>query len=252
MSHFELDLNHIIIDPALQPRVSGIDPDHVRSLQEASESWPPLAVVRRGNASVLVDGYHRFAAAQNLGLATVPVRVVPSPADGDLHALAFALNAVHGRPLSLADRLAEAERLLSLQSEVSNMEVARRAGLSPTTVAAVRARLEDQAAIAPAAERIGADGTRYPATPSTPQRPAGRLPDAGFGELVGGAVGRLFTSGERRQQRQIALYLRRLAVALEDQAELSGWEEPGDAASSWGKRKRHCWPSGWGRPANGC
>ncbi|MDQ3692165.1 MAG: ParB N-terminal domain-containing protein [Chloroflexota bacterium] len=209
-----------------------MDDEHVRALQEASESWLPLTVVRYGNASVLVDGFHRYAAAQNLGLASLPVLVVPMPADGDLHALAFALNAVHGRPLGLPDRRAEAERLLRQRPEVSNMEVARRAGLSPTTVAAVRARLEEQAAIAPAAERIGADGTRYPATPSTAQRPAGRLPEPGFGEMVGGAVGRLFTSAERRQQRQIALYLRRLAVSLEDQAELVGWEDPGDAADA--------------------
>lgn len=228
----DLPLDRIVIVPDLQPRVAGLDEGHVRALEDAAGNWPPLVAVQQGTHYVLVDGLHRYAAAQNLGLANVPVRVVPPPADGDLHALAFALNVVHGRPLSLADRRAEAARLLSLQPEVSNMEVARRAGLSPTTVAAVRAQLEDQAAIAPASERIGADGTRYPAIPSTPPRPAGRLPDPGLGELVGGAVGRLFTSAERRQQRQIAQYLRRLAVALEDQAELTDWEEPDDAASA--------------------
>lgn len=232
MDHVDVDLNRITIVTGLQPRVAGLDEGHVRALQEASEGWPPLTVVQQGNAVVLVDGFHRFAAAQNLGLARVPVRILATPPDGDLHALAFALNAVHGRPLSLADRRAEAERLLRGRPEASNMEVSRRAGLSPTTVAAVRSRLEDQDAIAPATERIGADGTRYPAIPSAAQRPAGRLPDPGLGELVGGAVGRLFTSVERRQQRQIALYLRRLAVALEDQGELVGWEEPDAAADA--------------------
>lgn len=229
---YDLPLDQIVIVPDLQPRVAGLDEGHIRALEDAAGNWPPLVAVQRGTRFILGDGLHRFTAAQNLGLARVPVRVLPLPADGDLHALAFALNAVHGRPLGLPDRRAEAERLLNLRPEVSNMEVARRAGLSPTTVAAIRAQLEDRAAIAPTSERVGADGTRYPAIPSTPQRPAGRLPDPGLGEMVGGAVGRLFTSAERRQQRLIALYLRRLAVALEDQTELAGWEKPDDAAEA--------------------
>lgn len=228
----EMPITTITVVPDLQPRVAGLDEVHVRALQEASEGWPPLAVVRQGTAYVLVDGFHRLAAAQNLGLTRVPVRVVSPPEDGDLRALAFALNAVHGRPLGLPDRRAEAVRLLNQGPEVSNMEVARRAGLSPTTVATIRERLEREDSLESATERIGADGTRYPATPSRPERAAGALPDEGFGERLGGTVGRLFTSTERREQRQVALYLRRLAVALGDQAELPGWEDADDAAEA--------------------
>ncbi len=232
VDHVDLGLDCITIVPDLQPRVAGLDEGHVRALQEASEGWPSLAVVQRGNAVVLVDGFHRFAAAQNLGLSRVPVRIVPLPPDGDLHALAFALNAVHGRPLSLTDRRAEAARLLSQHPEVSNMEIARRAGLSPTTIAAIRERLEQADTITPAPERLGVDGTRYPVSPARPERAPGVLPAPGFGEVVGGAMGRVFTSTERCQQRQIVIYLRRLAVALEDQAQLSGWEEADDAAEA--------------------
>jgi DNA-binding CsgD family transcriptional regulator len=232
MDHVDMDLDRITIVPDLQPRVAGLDEEHMRALQEASESWPPLVVVQQGNAVVLVDGYHRYAAAQNLGLSRVPVRVVPPPPDGDLHALAFALNAVHGRPLTLTDRRAEAERLLSHGPEVSNMEVSRRAGLSPTTIAALRTRLEEEAKITPAPERVGADGTRYPAIPSRSERAAGELPEQGFGDLVGQTVGRLFTSEERRQQRQVASYFKRLAVALEDGDDLAGWETADDAAEA--------------------
>lgn len=232
MDHADMDLDSITVVPDLQPRVTGLDEGHVRALQEASESWPPLVVVQQAHGFVLVDGYHRFAAAQNLGRTTVPVRVTPPPTDGDLHALAFALNAVHGRPLSLTDRRAEAERVLRQQPEVSNMEVSRRAGLSPTTIAAIRTRLEEEATIGPAPERLGADGTRYPAIPSQPERSTGTLPEEGFGTLVGQTVGRLFTSDERRQQRQVVSYFRRLGVALEDGDDFAGWNTADDAAEA--------------------
>lgn len=214
-----LALTSFRIEPTLQPRVGGLDEAHVRVLEEAPASWPPLAVVRQGEQFILVDGFHRFAAAQNLGLTTVPVRIVPVPDDGDLHALAFALNAVHGRPLTLPDRRAFAERLLRQHAELANMEIARRAGLSPTTVATIR-------------ERLGTDGTRYPVRATSSQRQTGELPDVGIGALIGETAGRLFTSAERRAQRRLAQYLQRLAVALEDQAHLASWETAAEAADT--------------------
>lgn len=228
----QIALDRIIIDPALQPRVDGIDPDHVHALEQVPDAWPPLMVVHQDGQDILVDGFHRFAAAQNLGRESVAVEVVDMPPDGDLKGLAFALNAKHGRPLSLPDRRAEAERLLRAHAEVSNLEVSRRAGLAPTTVAAIRVRLEDMAAIEPAPERIGADGTRYPVTIAQSPRSRGDLPEQGFGDLVGQTVGRLFTSEERRQQRQIASYFKRLAIALEDGDDLGGWGTATDAADA--------------------
>ena len=143
ISSTPLDLTpeRILVDPALQPRVGGLDSDHVAALQECPESWPPLIVVDNGGY-LLVDGFHRCAAAQNLGLDTIHVEVREMPNDGDLRALAFVLNAAHGRPLTLADRRAEAERLLHADATVSNLDVARRTALSPTTVATIRERLE--------------------------------------------------------------------------------------------------------------
>lgn len=219
----ELAPEALIVDPALQPRVDGLDVDHVRQLQESAETWPPLVVVRRGGGYLLIDGFHRLAAAQNLALRAVPIRVVDPPEDSDLHALAFALNAVHGRPLTLSDRRAFALRRLQEHPDGSNLEVARRAGLSPTTIAALRERLEADAAIAPTDYRVGADGRTY--TISTAPRPAGMLPAPSLGEQLGSALGRLFTPADRMAQRRIASYLQRLAVALDDHSRLGGWAD---------------------------
>ncbi len=227
-----LKIEEISIDADIQPRVGGLDADHVRALEETPEAWPPVVAVLRDGAYVLVDGFHRFAAAQNLELEAVPVRVIDLPVDGDLHSLAFALNAEHGRPLSLTDRRAFAERLLRAHPEVSNMEVSRRAGLSPTTVAGIRDALEARAMIEPAPRRIGADGSVYTVGSDGSKRAAGELPAPGIGAMVSDVVGRVFTSTERRQQRRIAQYLTRLAIALADQYELDGWETPDSAADA--------------------
>lgn len=227
-----LRLDQVTVDPALQPRVKGLDSDHVRTLQQVYESWPPLLVVQQGGTYLLVDGFHRFAAAQNLGLDTVPVKVVGLPADGDLHALAFSSNAAHGRPLSLADRRAFAERILRSQPHLADREIGRRCGLSSNTVGAIRERLEGAAQIEQPSERVGRGGYVYEVGTNEKQRQPGELPEAGFEETVGDAVGGLFTSAERKQQRKITRYLQKLATALEDQYDLEGWESAGDAAEA--------------------
>ena len=116
MATMTVKTDRILVDPALQPRTAGLDPDHIAALQECPDSWPPLVVVERGGY-LLLDGFHRFAAAQNLGLDSLSVEVREVPEDADLRALAFALNASHGRPLTLADRRAEAQRLLSAEPQ---------------------------------------------------------------------------------------------------------------------------------------
>ncbi|MDP9455395.1 MAG: ParB N-terminal domain-containing protein [Actinomycetota bacterium] len=211
------------VDPYLQPRVGGTDPAHVRALEEAHDGWPPLKVVRQDGRYLLVDGFHRLEAARHLGLESVLVKVLEPPEDGDLRALAFSLNAQHGRPLSLADRRAFAERLLRDRSHLADREIGRRCGLSGNTVGVIRGNLEESAQIEQTAERVGRGGYRY-----TVGRRAGELPDPD----PGAAIAELFKPQERRQQKRVAHYLERLAVALDDQYGLKGWETHDDAAEA--------------------
>lgn len=219
----ELAVDRILVDPALQPRVGGLDAAHVTALQENPEAWPPLVVVERGGY-VLVDGFHRCAASQNLGRETVRVEVRELPADGDLRALAFALNAAHGQPLTLADRRAEAERLLRADATISNLDVARRTALSPTTVATIREQMEAAEQIPATDHRVSRSGVAY--TPSSP-RQRGELP-----EDQTTLTERLFTAKDRREQRGLARYVERLCVALDDQYGFASWEGASDAAEA--------------------
>ena len=216
-------IRELLVNSSLQPRVDGIDVDHVRALEETPRDWPPLKAVRTDGGYLLVDGFHRMEAARNLGLESVRVEVVDPPADGDLHALAFALNAKHGRPLSLTDRRAFAETLLRAQPYLADREIARRCGLAANTVGAIRGRLEAGAQIEQTTERVGHGGYIYKA-----QRKAGELPETDPVETIGD----FFVKRERRQQRRIARYLEQLSVALEDQNKLKGWETHEDAAKA--------------------
>ena len=220
-----INVDKIDVDLALQPRVAGLDLDHVRELETVTEAWPPLKVVRRGERYLLLDGFHRLAAAQNLGLETVLVEALDVPEDADLHAMAFALNAVHGRPLTLNDRRAFAAWLLGVHPEWSDREIGRRAGLVQPTIAKVREALEYDSVITPVETRIGRDGRTYPAKPL----PA---PDAmGLAPLLE-ILGRSFTPAERIAQRETVHYLQRLAETLEVQDRLAGFKTIDEAAEA--------------------
>lgn len=151
-------LADITIDPTIQPRLEDVDAAHVAILAEAgAEAWPPLVVVERDGQIVLVDGRHRLEAATQLGLAAIACRVEPLPKDGDLRALAFALNKGHGRPLTPADRKAEAERLLRADGERSDRDLAGRCGIDHKTVGALRKQLETRGEIPQLPTRTGRD-----------------------------------------------------------------------------------------------
>jgi hypothetical protein len=223
----EAGFEELVFDPDLQVRTGGIDQKHLDTLTEA-EGFSPLAAVRRNGRLVVVDGHHRGCVLQNRGAERVLVRVLAIPDDADLRQVAFQLNEVHGLALTLADRKAEAARLLTLHPEWSDSEVGRRCGIRQPTVANIRAALVDSSQIEWKPTRVGRGGYTYAA----PERRPGELPPGKFMEAVGDAVGRLFTPAERTHQRQVARYLQRLATALDDRSELAGWGSPPEVAEA--------------------
>lgn len=91
----------------------------------------------------LVDGFHRVCAAQNTGRDKLKARIEKGERrDGFLRALE--LNA--GKPLTPADRAACVGRMLGDPewSRWSDREIARRCSVSPSTVAAMKAKLSVQ------------------------------------------------------------------------------------------------------------
>jgi ParB-like chromosome segregation protein Spo0J len=119
------------------PRTAGEDADHVRTLAESATALPPI-VVHRPTMQV-IDGLHRLRAAQLRGETTIAAVFF----DGDIKeafVLAVKLNAMHGLPLTLADRKAAAHEIFSLYPQWSDRRIAGVAGVSPKTVSAIRRR----------------------------------------------------------------------------------------------------------------
>ena len=216
-------LSQITADPALQPRVDGIDREHVRALEPVAEHWPALKVVKRGGGYLLIDGFHRFAAAQNLKLETVAAEVLDTPENEDLHSLAFTLNAAHGRPLTLSDRRAFAARLLRAHPDWSDRELGRRCGLVQPTIAKVRQELERQADIPTTATRVGRDGREYAVAPRQPRNGTTTLASV---------IDTFVSAFDRTGQRQLVRFLERLADVLEEQENHKAFETFEGAAQS--------------------
>ncbi|GAA2405198.1 ParB N-terminal domain-containing protein [Actinomadura vinacea] len=152
------------------PRLSGQSADHIRSLMCSEAEIPPI-IVHRPTMKV-IDGMHRLRAATQRGDRHIEVRFF----DGDeTAAFIFGVrsNIAHGLPLSQADRVAAAERIIRWHPRWSDRSIASSSGLSPKTVAATRRRMTPEDALAPV--RIGRDGKVRPLDASEGRRHAGRL-----------------------------------------------------------------------------
>jgi ParB-like chromosome segregation protein Spo0J len=120
------------------PRAAGEDAEHVRRLAESSSTLPPI-VVHRPTMQV-IDGLHRLRAARSRGAATIAAVFFDGDAK-EAFVLAVKLNAMHGLPLTLAERKAAARQIFSLYPQWSDRRIAGVAGVSPKTVSAIRRRV---------------------------------------------------------------------------------------------------------------
>lgn len=134
-----LAVERIGLSPAEQCRVKELDRRYVNELTEALahvpvEQWPALLVTPWGEDApdmyACLGGWHRLHAAQALGIEAVPCRII---AAGDFED-AFADNLRNGLRLTAEDRREHAYRLAEKYPDMSGREIARRCGVSHTTV----------------------------------------------------------------------------------------------------------------------
>ncbi|WP_344296086.1 ParB/RepB/Spo0J family partition protein, partial [Streptomyces synnematoformans] len=147
------------LSPGPRLRRAGTDAAHVQLLAEATAraELPPLLVQKDGCR--VIDGLHRLEAARLRGDASVRVRLLDCT-DAEALVLAMQANSAHGLPLSKADRLDGARRVLAAHPDWSDRAIAGVSGLSAKTIAALRPRTEGAAD--PAGKRIGRDGRKRP------------------------------------------------------------------------------------------
>ncbi len=183
-------MREIAIDDRLQPRQDGLLGDHVAALMETPENWPPIVLARIDGAKYLIDGFHRHEAACQLGLEEIAASIFDPAQGDDLFAIAFQLNAQHGRPLTLRDRKGYAIALLARDPSVSDRQIGKLCGLHHETVGALRN----------ARSRVAVE-----------RRKAGDLPSD-----VGLFDGIRFGKKATKEQKSIAGYIARLKTALSD------------------------------------
>jgi ParB-like chromosome segregation protein Spo0J len=175
--------------PADSPRLDGEDADHIRMLASIDSKLPPILVHRP--TMRIIDGMHRLRAAVLRGDEMIEVRFFDGP-DAEVFVLAVKANIAHGRPLTMADRTAAAERIMVSHPPWSDRAIAAAAGLGARTVAEVRVRLagsangEDEIKA-----RIGRDGRIRPLDYSEGRLKASEIiwgnPEASVREIARGA-----------------------------------------------------------------
>ncbi|MFH8404006.1 ParB/RepB/Spo0J family partition protein [Streptomyces sp. NPDC018019] len=152
------------------PRLGGPNPRHVNFLAEFEGTLPPILVHR--DTLQVIDGEHRVLAARQRGDEKILVHFFDG-SEGDAFVRGVRANITHGLPLTLADRSAAAHRLLSLFPDWSDRAVARTAGISATTVGAIRRRTTDETD--QLNTRLGRDGKMRPLNAADGRRRAAEL-----------------------------------------------------------------------------
>ncbi|ABP54638.1 ParB/RepB/Spo0J family partition protein [Salinispora tropica] len=149
------------LSPSLRLRQGGTSGAHVQLLVEAggTKQLPPILVQEEGWR--VIDGLHRLEAARLRGDHVIPARFLDCT-DAEALILAMQANIAHGLPLSRADRLSGANRVLSEYPDWSDRALAAITGLSAKTIASLRTR--STGAAEAGGKRIGRDGRRRPVT----------------------------------------------------------------------------------------
>ncbi|WP_410586726.1 ParB N-terminal domain-containing protein [Amycolatopsis sp. lyj-23] len=179
------------------PRTGGDDLAHVRNMAESATELPPI-IVHRATMRV-IDGMHRLRAVIMRGGDRIAARFFDGSAE-EAFVVAVHQNAVHGLPLSNADRTAAAGRILRSHPQWSDRRIAEIAGLSDKTVGAIRRRLP----VNVSGQRIGRDGRARPVSARAGRLRAGELlarrPDAPLREVAAQAGIALSTARDVRRR----------------------------------------------------
>ena len=148
--------------PGFHLRHEGTDAAHVRLLADAAGSVKLPAILVQKSGSRIIDGMHRVEAAKLRGEWTIGARLVDCT-DSEALVLAVKSNTLHGLPLSRADRISSAKRILAAHVDWSDRAVAGITGLSAKAIASLRNSSTGDTRFD--GKRLGRDGKRRPVMP---------------------------------------------------------------------------------------
>jgi hypothetical protein len=152
-----------LLVPGFHLRQEGTDPAHVRLLADAAGSVQLPSILVQKSGSRIIDGLHRLEVAKLRGEWTISARIVDCT-DSEALVLAIKSNTLHGLPLSRADRISGAKRMLAAHPDWSDRAVAGITGLSAKSIASLRNSAAGDMPFY--GKRLGRDGKRHPVMPT--------------------------------------------------------------------------------------
>jgi ParB-like chromosome segregation protein Spo0J len=171
--------------PGFHLRQDGTDAGHVRLLADAAGSVRLPSILVQSRGSRIIDGMHRLEVAKLRGEWSISARIVDCT-DEEALVLAVRSNTLHGLPLTRADRISSAKRILGAHPDWSDRAVAGITGLSAKAIASIRNSTTGGAQFN--GKRLGRDGKRRPVTPGEGRRRAaeyiGAHPEASLREVA--------------------------------------------------------------------
>jgi ParB-like chromosome segregation protein Spo0J len=174
-----------MLGPGFFLRQSGTDAAHVQLLADAASAGELPAILVQKSSMRVIDGMHRIEAARLRGERSISARAVDC-SDEEAFILAVKTNSLHGLPLSRADRISGAKRILTWHRDWSDRAVAAATGLSAKTIAGLRHRSPDDGR--DISKRLGRDGKRHPITAAEGRKRAAEYltahPDASLREVA--------------------------------------------------------------------
>ena len=150
-----IPLAAIIIDPAIQQRADGIDPDLVADYSDGIAEWikyAPVTVFSSKGEHWLADGFHRVEAGIQAKLSELPC-IIYSGGQRDALKFACKANVTHGARRTNADKRKAVNTLLDDPewSAVTQREIAIAAGVSHVFVGKIQNERKHTAEAAPGA-----------------------------------------------------------------------------------------------------
>lgn len=142
----------------VMPRLSA---DEYADLEKSIETDGVLVPIIVSPSGEIIDGHHRAEIAQSLGLPCPEVVKHGSPAE--LRTFAYSLN-LHRRHLTREQKRDLIAQSLRQDPQLADREHARRTGVSPTTVGAVREELVESGDVSSLDTRTDSLGRQQPAT----------------------------------------------------------------------------------------
>lgn len=138
------------------------DEEYAALVDSIRESGIKQPLVVAWPEKVILDGHHRWRAAQKLGLTEVPIITDEFSSEARQLALGVELN-VARRHLSGEQKRAAAAALLRENPERSDRSIASSVGISPTTVGSVRTEMEERGDVSKLDTRTDTLGRSQPA-----------------------------------------------------------------------------------------